>query len=107
MRSQPMPEISTGQPFKAFPPIRAKADASEVRPGLRDVQRLAHPFAKYKESSMAVKTVKFSVDVPDDVSDEDIEAWVSFELHALGSLSAANPLAHKDLRAEYGSVFVD
>lgn len=56
---------------------------------------------------MAVKTVKFSVEVPDDVSDEDIEAWVSFELHALGSLSAANPLAHKDLRAEYGSVYVD
>jgi hypothetical protein len=56
---------------------------------------------------MAVKTVKFSVEVPDDVSDEDIEAWVAFELHALGSLSATNPLAHTDLRADYGSVYVD
>ena len=56
---------------------------------------------------MAIKTVRFSVEVPDDVSDDDIEAWVAFELHALGSLSAENPLAHKDLRAEYGSVFVE
>lgn len=56
---------------------------------------------------MSVKTVKFSVEVPDDASDEDIEAWVAFELHALGSMSAANPLAHTDLRAEFGSVYVE
>lgn len=56
---------------------------------------------------MALKTVRFDVEVPDDVSDDDIEAWVSFELHALGSLSASNPMAHTDLRAEYGTVCVD
>jgi len=56
---------------------------------------------------MAIKTVSFSVEVPDDVSDDDIEAWVAFELHALGNMSASNPMAHTDLQAKYGSVFVD
>lgn len=55
---------------------------------------------------MSLKTVSFSVEVPDDVSDEDIEAWVAFELHAVGNLSGDNPLANTDLSAKYGSVSV-
>lgn len=56
---------------------------------------------------MALRTVSFSVEVPDGVTDDEIEAWVSFELHALGCLSEDNPLAQTDLRAKYGSVNVN
>ena len=75
---------------------------------IRAYQSLAgQGFGIQQEIDMAIKTVRFSVEVPDDVSDDDIEAWVSFELHALGNMSASNPMAHTDLQAKYGSVFVD
>ena len=61
----------------------------------------------FKENSMAMKTVSFSVEVPDDVSDDDVEEWAAFELHAIGNMPITNPMAHTDLRAQYGSVFVD
>ena len=56
---------------------------------------------------MAMKTVSFSVEVPDDVSDYDVEEWAAFELHAIGKMPITNPMAHTDLRAQYGSVSVD
>lgn len=55
---------------------------------------------------MAMKTVSFSVEVPDDVSDDDVEEWAAFELHAIGNMSITNPMAHTDLSAQYGSVSV-
>ena len=55
---------------------------------------------------MAMKTVSFSVEVPDDVSDDDVEEWAAFELHAIGNMPTTNPLAHTDMRAKYGSVSV-
>ena len=73
----------------------------------QSLARRAVVFKHTKERDMAIKTVRFSVEVPDDVSDDDIEAWVAFELHALGNMSASNPMAHTDLQAKYGSVFVD
>ncbi|MEW6691579.1 MAG: hypothetical protein AB1340_01940 [Pseudomonadota bacterium] len=48
--------------------------------------------------------VEFSVQVPDKVTDDQIEEWVEFELGVLGGMSGDNPLSDRDLEAESGSV---
>jgi len=35
--------------------------------------------------------VQFSVDVPDDATDEQIQEWLNFELGASGRMSMSNP----------------
>ena len=54
---------------------------------------------------MKTITVQFDVEVPDEATDADIEAWVSFEVGARCQFNGAgNPLAHTDLQAKSGSV---
>lgn len=51
-------------------------------------------------------TVQFDVEVPDNATDTEIEAWVSFYVGATGSLAYDNPMIDMDLNAERGSVCV-
>ena len=48
---------------------------------------------------MTTKTVTFTVEVPDDVSDADAEAFFRFELGEVCSLAGDNALADKDIRS--------
>lgn len=50
--------------------------------------------------------VEFDVEVDGEYSDEDIEAWIRFELHTRGGLPLSCPLSDRDLDAVGGSVFV-
>lgn len=53
-----------------------------------------------------MKTVKaeFSVLVPDEATNKEIEDWLKFHLGATGSLSLDNPMSEKDIEAVFGSV---
>jgi len=51
--------------------------------------------------------VSFDVYVPPEVSLDDVEEWLKFELHATGAMKTANPLSSTDLEAVFGSVLVD
>jgi hypothetical protein len=48
---------------------------------------------------MSVRTVRFEIDIPDDIPDEDIEAFLRFELGEVGMLKGDNALANCDLRS--------
>lgn len=50
------------------------------------------------------RKVTFRIDVPNDVSDDDILRWLRYELGELGDLSLDNPMSDVDLEAEFGSV---
>ena len=54
-----------------------------------------------------MKTVKctFWVDVPFDVSKEDIEDWVKFELNQTAQIKLSNPLSDTEIEAK--NVIVD
>ena len=54
-----------------------------------------------------MKTVKctFWVDVPFDVSKEDIEDWVKFELNQTAQIKLSNPLSDTEIDAK--NVIVD
>lgn len=56
---------------------------------------------------MRTVTVQFDVKVPNEATDEEIHAWVSFNVGATARLLADNPMADSDLDAIYGSVRVD
>ena len=49
-----------------------------------------------------MKTVKctFWVDVPDDVSQKDVEDWLKFELHQFSQIKLCNPLSDTDIEAK-------
>ena len=49
-----------------------------------------------------MKKIEFraTVEVPDDASDEDIQEWIEFELHARGYLRGTNEMAHMDMRCD-------
>lgn len=56
---------------------------------------------------MKTVTVQFEVDVPDNATDSDVEAWVAFEVGASCQFNGAgNPLDCTDLKANRGSVSV-
>lgn len=49
-------------------------------------------------------TVQFDVEVPDEATDREIEAWVSFCVGATAQLNGGNPMGDRDLEAVYDSV---
>lgn len=55
-----------------------------------------------------MKTVKveFEVKVPNDMTEEQVFEWVSFNIGTNGGCSLQNPLADTDLEAEFGSVYI-
>jgi hypothetical protein len=54
-----------------------------------------------------MKTIKctFWIDVPNEVSKQDLEDWVKYELHQLGSLSFDNPMSGTEIEAK--NIIVD
>lgn len=44
--------------------------------------------------------VRFTVTVPDSVSQEQAEEWLMYQLGAYGGMSSANPLEDCDLQAD-------
>ncbi|MGU5727571.1 hypothetical protein G4923_06520 [Aeromonas rivipollensis] len=48
--------------------------------------------------------VTFTTSVPDEVSDELVQEWLEFELHARGGMSGDNPLCGESLDADSFSV---
>lgn len=48
--------------------------------------------------------VSFTTSVPDGVSDEQIQEWLEFELHANGEMSLKNPLSSEPIEADSFSV---
>jgi hypothetical protein len=51
-------------------------------------------------------TVRFDVEVPESVTDRQVEEWVAFHVGATGRLDADNPLSDRDVDAVPGSVYV-
>jgi len=43
--------------------------------------------------------IECEVEVPDDVSEDDVYEWARFELKENGSLDVSNPLCHTELEA--------
>ncbi len=52
-------------------------------------------------------TVTFNLDIKKEVSPEDLEQWVRFELHETGSIPMSNQLSDTELEAEFGSVVIE
>lgn len=48
---------------------------------------------------MKTYTVRFEIEVPDGIPEEDLEAFLRFELGERASLSGDNALADKDLHS--------
>lgn len=48
--------------------------------------------------------VSFTVSVPAHLTDEQIQEWLDFELHARGSMSLENPLSSESIEADSFSV---
>ena len=46
------------------------------------------------------------VEVPDDVSEDDVHEWARFQLNENGRLDGSNPLVHTELEAIFPSVEV-
>ena len=56
---------------------------------------------------MRVK-VEFHVEVPlEDVSDEQIEEWLRFQLHDNGQMSMKNPLVNHEVEPIFGTFYWD
>lgn len=56
-----------------------------------------------RETMREIK-VSFTTSVPDGVSDEQIQEWLEFELHANGEMSLKNPLSSEPIEADSFSV---
>ena len=50
--------------------------------------------------------VEFALEVPDDMTDSEIEAFVSFHIGATSELKGTNPMIDRDLEAKRGSVWI-
>lgn len=53
---------------------------------------------------MAKINVEFSIDIPDDVTREQVREWLEFNLGNRGSCSNANPLIDYEIEAERVSI---
>ena len=53
----------------------------------------------YEVIPMQTIRATFEFDVPDGVTEAEINDWLAFELHAICQLPAANPLSNAELEA--------
>ncbi len=51
--------------------------------------------------------ISFEVEVPESVGYDDLLAWLRFELGEIGEIKSTNPLADKELEAEYETVKIE
>lgn len=63
----------------------------------------------YLNRAPALRTVEvsFSALVPVDATDEEIEEWVEYELHAQSSIHNANPLSSHALEAHHVEIDIE
>lgn len=54
---------------------------------------------------MKLVSVSFDVNIPDDISDDEIEEWLRFNLHDNGEMSADNPLVDTEIEP-YGGITI-
>ncbi|MFQ2454623.1 hypothetical protein ACK31M_19800 [Aeromonas caviae] len=59
---------------------------------------------EYRGKTMRKIEVSFTVSVPAHLTDEQIQEWLDFELHARGSMSLENPLSSESIEADSFSV---
>ena len=50
--------------------------------------------------------VNFDIDIPVPARDDEVRAWLAFQLHAVGSIPASNPLLDHDIEPVFGSLVV-
>lgn len=103
--------VATVGGWQVFKWVGPRVDSGEMKPfslkanGLWD----HHWFDTFEEAEAAAKaappvrtiSVRFRATLPPglDVTDDQIQEWLDFELRASGSLAGGNPLAHHGLEA--------
>lgn len=53
------------------------------------------------------KQVTFTIELPDDVSDQDAAEWLRFQLNETGEIRSANPLLARRITLEAQDVLID
>ena len=56
---------------------------------------------------MAKMSIEFDIEVPDEITYDDLLEWVRFELHDNGCMAGSNPMVDKELTPIFGTLQVE